>query len=1189
MSAKLMTLASAAFCALVSFGETVCTWTGAEDAFWTNANNWAEGVVPGQYKVGTEVSGDLEYVAEFGAVADGKATTVDLDGHYAVAKVTVKSGAPAYVFGLSTSQVFSFKPKGGSGAASLIVQNGAAGVRVAAKYGVLGTSVGSARIENWSAEELTFDKYGYNDVSLGDATRSYVFAGSGDIRIKTRGTHNFLMYKHSLQMTGGRLCIDCEMIDRDGCGQFWQTTSVPSGYDCEIVLGPNGKIGTYNTYGDYTIIGTLRVTGEGTFRATGWSALNTSIPCSIYGRMVIDVPVVSFDAGGWYRYDGTGTTEFNAVSAFTGDVDILGGGTVKAGLLGQDGSDSHIGTGKVKMSGAACFLYSGVGETTDRVFCLTNANLGTANVAVSTREATGVVEQGGTGKLTITSDLASYCVSPKEATLILANSTGNDAEWSGKLDDPSESKLNVTKRGTGTWILSGANGFTGKLTLEGGTLEVSTAASLANASGIVVTGGRTTLVVADGVSLEIPSLTQSGSGIIDLALGEGSSFKCSGLTPGFAPAWLLVNGVNAEIKQDGSIVACQTAWKSATSGDWNTAANWDNGVPDANHTAKIVTEGDYTVSVAAAAPTATSLTLQHATVDVAAPMSFTNAWLNFGSGAKWLVNEGGAVRYDGTGIVGSRTATDGSVDTIKVSDGATVKVADGGLLCVANHTGRFVIGGTGDPASVIVREGGTFTYTNKSSVGQLVLAEGGTLAVTGGTVTVTGSAVGTDEAIRLEGGVFSVSNGSVLAKNFRYVRGHGSFSVSGTGSIDFYNEADKTVSIEPDSATDEIDISVLEKGRFGRAGGYLKLGGSKGGRVKMNVELGSRTDPIVPSGATDNNMGLQVGVNTGFAELNQTNATMKSGNYGLDIAFGDGTVDASSVTGRYTLVNAVYTGYPLASRWTGGCWAGLSVGQGLFKPVGGWNDGSLTLVSGEIQAGYGALGIGLGRATGVFSVLGGAVTYSSTLDGRRLGNAIGFAGGDGTLVVSNGTCSVGGGTVFVGGCSDADLNRASTITHSNTPVGGQTSKGLLSIQGGTFTANVGVTVGADGTGTLAFGPSGSFATPDLILSNQCASVLRYDFTDAKTVTKVSVTNLVITSGAKLAIDATQVTDRYPVWTKLVSAETVTGRFAANKVEVLSDGENPRFVAKDCEIVYERGGENGLWFRTARSGLTVIVR
>lgn len=56
---------SVLFAAYVASAGTY-TWTGAEDGRWTNPNNWAEGAVPGRYKVDGATVGQMGDVAVFG-------------------------------------------------------------------------------------------------------------------------------------------------------------------------------------------------------------------------------------------------------------------------------------------------------------------------------------------------------------------------------------------------------------------------------------------------------------------------------------------------------------------------------------------------------------------------------------------------------------------------------------------------------------------------------------------------------------------------------------------------------------------------------------------------------------------------------------------------------------------------------------------------------------------------------------------------------------------------------------------------------------------------------------------------------------------------------------------------------------------------------------------------------------------
>ncbi|MDO5319727.1 MAG: hypothetical protein Q4G65_13955 [bacterium] len=88
---------------LMALGGTF-TWTGAENGAWTNANNWAEGIVPGQYSTAGGRVGQMGDVAVFGdALTGAKATTIDFDGVYSVAQI-VTSGTNRYTYGTSDTQ-----------------------------------------------------------------------------------------------------------------------------------------------------------------------------------------------------------------------------------------------------------------------------------------------------------------------------------------------------------------------------------------------------------------------------------------------------------------------------------------------------------------------------------------------------------------------------------------------------------------------------------------------------------------------------------------------------------------------------------------------------------------------------------------------------------------------------------------------------------------------------------------------------------------------------------------------------------------------------------------------------------------------------------------------------------------------------------------------------------------------------
>ena len=102
------------FAATLPFSAGAATWTGAQDAFWTNAANWAEGTVPGKYYApdGT-LAGAKEMTATFGACSG--VVEVDLAGLFSIGKVHVTGAdAPRYTFGTSATQVLPIEAVYGS-------------------------------------------------------------------------------------------------------------------------------------------------------------------------------------------------------------------------------------------------------------------------------------------------------------------------------------------------------------------------------------------------------------------------------------------------------------------------------------------------------------------------------------------------------------------------------------------------------------------------------------------------------------------------------------------------------------------------------------------------------------------------------------------------------------------------------------------------------------------------------------------------------------------------------------------------------------------------------------------------------------------------------------------------------------------------------------------------------------------
>jgi autotransporter-associated beta strand protein len=126
-------------------------------------------------------------------------------------------------------------------------------------------------------------------------------------------------------------------------------------------------------------------------------------------------------------------------------------------------------------SGRVTLKYTGTGETTDRVL-----NFG------GQWASSVIIEQSGTGLLKFVSPFTFYgASSDDDKDVILKGDTAGTGEIAGAIADPTlggSTNIGLSKRGTGTWTLSGANTYTGGTSIWNGTLIIGGAGQLGGGS-----------------------------------------------------------------------------------------------------------------------------------------------------------------------------------------------------------------------------------------------------------------------------------------------------------------------------------------------------------------------------------------------------------------------------------------------------------------------------------------------------------------------------------------------------------------------------------------------------------------------------------------------------------------------------------------------------------------------------------
>ncbi len=195
-------------------------------------------------------------------------------------------------------------------------------------------------------------------------------------------------------------------------------------------------------------------------------------------------------------------------NTFDGLVHIQAG-TLSVTKLADAGFASGLGTGNDNSvirigntSATATLRYVGTGDSTDRQIQIGaggGANAGGA-----------IIENNGSGAITFTNSVFNVQETTTGArTLTLGGSNTGNNTIQGVIQNNNPGAVAVTKRGNGTWVLAGANTYTGATTVNAGKLvldfDASDTSKLSDTAALTLGGG--TLELKGGTHQEIVSAT----------------------------------------------------------------------------------------------------------------------------------------------------------------------------------------------------------------------------------------------------------------------------------------------------------------------------------------------------------------------------------------------------------------------------------------------------------------------------------------------------------------------------------------------------------------------------------------------------------------------------------------------------------------------------------------------------------
>jgi len=739
--------------------------------------------------------------------------------------------------------------------------------------------------------------------------------------------------------------------------------------------------------------------------------------------------------------------------------------------LGNGGVASSIGAsssaaGNLSITNLGTLRYVGTGASTDRLF---EVPTGTANPVAT-------IESSGSGALVFTNTGAmGFGSSTGARTLVLGGTNTQNNTMNPIIGDNSGATA-LTKAGTGTWVLAGANTYSGVTTISGGVLQVGNGGTSGTlGSGAVIDNGNLTFNRSDNITVANTisgsgSVSQIGTGTNTLS-GTNSYTGVTTINGGVLNVITLANGGSSSnigassnaatnLVLNGGTLKYSPGAVSAVNTDRLFSVGTSGGTIDASGGFNInfTNTGSMGFNGQSGARTLT-LTGNNANDNTLAAVIGDNGGatsVTKAGGGIWVLSGAstytGVTTMSGTGVLKvSSLANGGSASSIGASTNAASNlVLNGGTFMYTGSTVStdrlFSLGTSG--ATLNVFGSGAVTFTNTGSMGfngqtgartlTLANASGGTSTI----AAVIGDNGGPTSLTRINAGIWALTGASTYT---------GATAINGSGGtiLNVTNLANGGVASNIGASTSAATNLILN-------GGTLQYTGA-----------GSSTDRLFSLGT--NGISLEA---SGTGDLKFTN----TGSMGFNNQTGARTLNLiGSYLGFNTLAAVIGDngGATSVSKFGSGKW--VLTGNNTYS-------GTTTISGGVLQLGHntasGTTGTGNIVNNGILVLFrSDAFTLSNVISGTgTVSNALGVATLSG-LNTYTGFTSIVGGTVVVdtlaNGGSASNIG-ASTSVATNLQFNGGTLKyiGAGVSTDRLFAVGVTAVIDASGTGALNFTNTG---------------------------------------------------------------------------------------------------------------------
>lgn len=834
----------------------------------------------------------------------------------------------------------------------------------------------------------------------------------------------------------------------------------------------------------------------------------------------------------------TGTWLLSGLNTFTGAVSI-NRASLTINTIADSGTASALGAGTTLNLGSVAqtgtLIYTGASASTNR-----------AIVLASTSTGGGTLTNNGSGALIFTGSFTNAGAAAKTFTLS-GTSTGAN-EFQAALVDSTGGALSFVKTGLGAWTLSGTSSFTGALSVNQGTLTLTSlgdagVSSAAGAGGTINLGSGTTVAgtlvyTGSGASTNRAlnlAATTTGAATLNSS-GSGALIFTGAVSNTGTAKTLTLGGTNISSNEVQSVISDGSGTISLTKAD---GGLWILSGLNTYSGGTTLSAGTLILNSTSAIGTGT-LTITGGTLDTLSAITLTtsNAIALNGS----LVFGGTNNLNLGTGVVTLLNNRD-----ITLNDSSTLTLGELQLNSILNNRTLTVNQGTGSGGTLVL--GGFQLNVNADTAGRTRIITGtGNVTISGavsngnlfdngliysGSGTLTLSAANTYTGITtVNGGTLKLSGSGSITTSSSLAVNAGTFDVGGTaatvGGALTLGSATTTAAGQTTSL-----ISSTDGGSFTLGGNVTYNAGSAGfenGQSLISANLILNADRTITVNDSPN------------AAVDVLVSGVISGGFGLTKGNG-GTLRLSGVntfSGQALLNNGITEIYALGDIGVAGSLgtADKDAASGIIRFGNTANSATLSyLGTGDstnrrVQVGSGTGAASTGGAT-ILSNGSGALVFTATTLNSAV--AVGGTGASTARVLTLGGTNTGANTIQGSiinntGAATSGTNAVALVKQDAgvwTLGGASTYSGGTTVSGGTLLVN-NASGSATGTGSLSIvsggrlggsGTAGSL-TAGASLTQQSGAVIfagQNGVQDAQTLTLQAAAGFALSGSIELDI------------------------------------------------------------------------